>query len=36
MIYNAKNRSNNTTESQKEKKTVLMLILSTVSQISRD
>ena len=26
MIYNARNRSNDTTESQKEKRTVLMLM----------
>ena len=32
MIYNTRNWSNDTTESQKEKKTVLMLIFSTVSK----
>ena len=32
MIYNTRNRSNNTTESQKEKRPDLMLIFSTVSQ----
>ena len=35
MIYNNRNRSNDTTESQKEKR-LLMLIFSTVSQKSRD
>ena len=30
MIYNTRNRSNDTTESQKEKKTVLMLNLKAV------
>ena len=36
MIYNAKNGSNEATESQKEKGPVLMLIFSTVSQKSGD
>ena len=36
MIYNNRNRSNDTTESQKEKRPVLMLIFSTVSLKSRD
>ena len=37
MIYNTRNRSNDTPESQKEKKRpVLILIFSTVSQKSRD
>ena len=36
MIYNARNRSNDTTESQKEKRPDLMLIFSKVSQKSRD
>ena len=36
MIYNTGNRRNDTTESQKEKKPVLMLIFTTVSQKSRD
>ena len=35
MIYNTRNRSNDATESQKEKRPVLMLIFSTVSQKSR-
>ena len=35
MIYSNRNRSNDTTESQKEND-VLMLIFSTVSQKSRD
>ena len=30
MIYNTRNQSNNTTESQKEKRPVLMLLFSTV------
>ena len=34
MIYNTKNRSNNTTVSQKEKRPVLMLMFSTISQKS--
>ena len=33
---NAGNRSNDTTESQKEKMPVLMLIFNTFGQISRD
>ena len=33
MIYNTKNRFNNTTESQKEKKSVLTLIFSTVNKM---
>ena len=32
---NARNRGNDTTESQKEKRPVLMLIFSTVSKKSR-
>ena len=36
MIYNTRNRNNDTTESQKEKRSVLMLIFSTVNQTSRD
>ena len=36
MIYNAKNGSNEATESQKEKGPVLMLIFSRVSQKSGD
>ena len=36
MICNARNRSNDARESQKEKKPVLMLIFSTVSQKTRD
>ena len=36
MVYNTRNWSNDTTEGQKEKKTCLMLIFSTVSQKSRD
>ena len=36
MIYNTKNQSNERTESQKEKKRVLMLIFSTVSQKSQE
>ena len=32
MIYNTRNRSNGTAESQKEKRLVLMLIFSTASQ----
>ena len=36
MTYNTRNQINNTTESQKEKKPVLMLIFSTVSQNSRE
>ena len=36
MIYNTRNRSNDTTESQKEKTPVLMQIFSTVSQKSRE
>ena len=35
MTYNTKNQSNDTTESRKKKRPVLMLILSTVSQKSR-
>ena len=35
MIYNTRNWRNDTTESQKEKKAILMLIFSTVSQKSR-
>ena len=35
MIYNTKYRSNDTTESQKEKRAVLMLIFGKVSQKSR-
>ena len=35
MIYNTRNRSNDTTESQKEKRPVFMLIFSTVSQKSQ-
>ena len=36
MIYNTRNKNNDTTESQKEKRPALMLIFSTVSQKSRD
>ena len=36
MIYNAWNRSDDATESQKEKRPILMLIFSTVSQKSQD
>ena len=36
MIYNTRNRSNDKTESQKEKRPVLMLIFSTVSQKLRE
>ena len=37
MIYNAKNWSNNTTESQKEKRPVLMFILvQSVKKESRN
>ena len=37
MIYNTRNRGNNATESQKKRPVpVLMLILSTDSQKSRD
>ena len=36
MIYNARNRSNDATESQKEKNTALMFIFSTVCQKSQD
>ena len=36
MIHDTRNRSKDTTESQKEKKPVLMLIFSKVSQKSRD
>ena len=32
MIYNNRNRSNDTIESQKEKRHVLMVIFTTVSQ----
>ena len=32
MIYNMRNRSNDARESQKERRPILMLILSTVSQ----
>ena len=32
MIYNTRNQNSDTTESQKEKRSVLMLIFSTVSQ----
>ena len=35
-IRNNDNRSNDTTESQKEKRLFLMFIFSTVSQNSRD
>ena len=35
MIYNTRNWSNDTTESQKEKRPILMLILSIVKQKSR-
>ena len=31
MIYNTRNGSNDTTESQKEKRPVLMLIFSTIT-----
>ena len=34
MIYNTRNPSNDTTESQKEKRPVLMFIFNTVSQTS--
>ena len=36
ILYNTRNRSNNKTEHRQEKKPVLMLIFSTVSQKSRD
>ena len=36
MIYNTRNRSNDKTESQEEKRPALMLISSTVSQKSPD
>ena len=36
MIYNTRNRSNDTTETLKEKKPDLMLIFSLVSQKSQD
>ena len=36
MMHTTRNWSNDTTESQKEKKPVSMLIFSTVSQISQD
>ena len=36
MSYNTRKLSNDTTESQKEKRSVLMLIFSTVSQKSGD
>ena len=36
MTYNARNRSNDTIESQKEKILVLMLIFSKVSKKSQD
>ena len=35
MIYNTRNRSDDTTEGQKEKITILMPIFSTVSQKSQ-
>ena len=35
MIYNTRNRSNDTIEGQKEKGAVLMFIFSTVSQKQR-
>ena len=35
MIYNTRIGRNNTTESQKEKRLVLMLIFSAISQKSR-
>ena len=36
MIYNTRNWSNDTSESQKRKRPVLMLIFSTVSEKSGD
>ena len=36
MTYNTRNQSNDTTESQKEKKTYFNAHFSTVSQKSRD
>ena len=36
MIYNTRNRSNDTTEGQREKTLVFMLIFSTVSQKSQN
>ena len=36
MVYNTRNRRNDATESQKEKKTCLMLIFGTVSQKSQN
>ena len=36
MINSTSNRNNDTTRSEKEKKTYLMLVISTVSQKSRD